>query len=109
MTLYHSSPSISMISWISGLVAPLAIATIVEVKPAGIASPALRFSRIEILLPPSPSFLAVKVTTPATFEHKEMFEAITIGVILMSTFVYGMSLIVYFNFFKKEEVKSEVA
>ena len=39
---------------------------------------------------------------PATFEHKEMFESITIGVILMSTFVYGMSLIIYFNVFKKD-------
>jgi len=39
---------------------------------------------------------------PASFEHKEMFEAITIGVILLSTFVYGLSLMAYFNFFKKE-------
>ena len=39
---------------------------------------------------------------PATFEHKEMFESITIGVILLSTFIYGLSLIIYFNFFKKE-------
>lgn len=45
---------------------------------------------------------------PATFEYKEMFESITIGVILLSTFVYGMSLIIYFNFFKKE-IKKEVA
>jgi len=39
---------------------------------------------------------------PASFEHKEMFESITIGVILLSTFVYGLSLMAYFNFFKKE-------
>jgi CPA1 family monovalent cation:H+ antiporter len=41
---------------------------------------------------------------PATFEHKEMFESITIGVILLSTFIYGMTLIIYFNFFKKNEI-----
>lgn len=39
---------------------------------------------------------------PNTFTHKEMFESITIGVILLSTFVYGLSLMAYFNFFKKE-------
>jgi len=39
---------------------------------------------------------------PATFEYKEMFESITIGVILLSTFIYGLSLIIYFNLFRKE-------
>ena len=40
---------------------------------------------------------------PDTFEHKEMFESITIGVILLSTFIYGISLMIYFNFFKGEK------
>lgn len=46
---------------------------------------------------------------PATFEHKEMFESITIGVILLSTFIYGISLIIYFNFFKKDLQNKEVS
>ena len=40
---------------------------------------------------------------PATFEHKEFFEIVTTGVVMMSMFVYGTTLWTYFTFFKKEE------
>ena len=43
---------------------------------------------------------------PATFEHKEFFEVVTTGVVMMSIFVYGTTLWTYFTFFKKEEEKS---
>jgi CPA1 family monovalent cation:H+ antiporter len=43
---------------------------------------------------------------PATFEHKEFFEIVTTGVVMMSIFVYGTTLWTYFTFFKKEEEKS---
>ncbi len=42
---------------------------------------------------------------PATFEHKEFFEVVTTGVVMMSIFVYGTTLWAYFTFFKKEEEK----
>ena len=42
---------------------------------------------------------------PATFEHKEFFEVVTTGVVMMSIFVYGTTLWTYFTFFKKEESK----
>jgi len=47
---------------------------------------------------------------PAGFEHKEMFEAIVIGVILLSTFVYAIILVGIILLNKKafeDEVKSE--
>jgi Na+:H+ antiporter len=34
---------------------------------------------------------------PASFEHLEMFKAIVIGVIMLSTFIYSVVLIVYIN------------
>ena len=40
---------------------------------------------------------------PASFEHKEFFEVVTTGVVMMSIFVYGTTLWTYFTFFKKEE------
>ena len=40
---------------------------------------------------------------PDGFVHKEMFEAVTIGVVVLSIFVYGITLWSYFTFFKKEE------
>lgn len=40
---------------------------------------------------------------PATFEHKEFFEVVTTGVVMLSIFVYGTTLWTYFTFFKKEE------
>jgi len=43
---------------------------------------------------------------PDSFEHKELFEAVTIGVVVLSIFVYGTTLWTYFTFFKKEEEKS---
>ena len=43
---------------------------------------------------------------PDSFSHKEMFEAVTIGVVVLSIFVYGTTLWTYFTFFKKEEEKS---
>ena len=43
---------------------------------------------------------------PASFEHKEFFEVVTTGVVMMSIFVYGTTLWTYFTFFKKEDEKS---
>ena len=40
---------------------------------------------------------------PNSFEHKEFFEVVTVGVVMMSIFVYGTILWMYFTFFKKEE------
>jgi len=42
---------------------------------------------------------------PNSYPHKEMFEAVTIGVVILSIFVYGITLWTYFTFFKKEEDK----
>ena len=42
---------------------------------------------------------------PETYEHKELFEAVTTGVVILSIFVYGTILWTYFTFFKKEEEK----
>ena len=42
---------------------------------------------------------------PDSFVHKEMFEAVTIGVVVLSIFIYGTVLWTYFTFFKKEEEK----
>ena len=38
---------------------------------------------------------------PDSFEYKEMFESVTIGVVLLSIFVYGIVLWSYFSFFKE--------
>ncbi len=43
---------------------------------------------------------------PDSFAQKEMFEAVTIGVVVLSIFVYGTILWAYFTFFKKEEDRS---
>ncbi|HIQ46921.1 MAG TPA: peptidase [Sulfurovum sp.] len=43
---------------------------------------------------------------PNSFEHKELFEVVTVGVVTLSIFVYGTTLWTYFTFFKKEEEKS---
>ncbi len=43
---------------------------------------------------------------PASFEHKEFFEVVTTGVVMMSIFVYGTTLWTYFTFIKKEEEPS---
>ena len=40
---------------------------------------------------------------PDSFEYKEMFESVTIGVVVLSIFVYGIILWAYFSFFKKEQ------
>jgi len=40
---------------------------------------------------------------PDSFEYKEMFEAVTIGVVVLSIFAYGVTLWGYFSFFKKED------
>jgi len=40
---------------------------------------------------------------PDTFAHKEMFEAVTVGVVFLSIFGYGTVLWAYFTFFKKEQ------
>ena len=43
---------------------------------------------------------------PTTYEHKALFESVTIGVVVLSIFVYGTVLWIYFTFFKKDEEKS---
>jgi CPA1 family monovalent cation:H+ antiporter len=43
---------------------------------------------------------------PSSFEHKEFFEVVTVGVVGLSIFVYGTTLWTYFTFFKKEEEKN---
>jgi CPA1 family monovalent cation:H+ antiporter len=43
---------------------------------------------------------------PDSFEYKDMFESITIGVVILSIFVYGSVLWFYFTFKPKEKVKS---
>jgi len=40
---------------------------------------------------------------PDSFEYKELFESVTIGVVVLSIFVYGTTLWTYFTFFRKEE------
>ena len=40
---------------------------------------------------------------PASYEYKALFEAVTIGVVVLSIFVYGTVLWTYFTFFKKEK------
>ncbi len=40
---------------------------------------------------------------PDTFAYKEMFEAVTVGVVFLSIFGYGTILWAYFTFFKKEK------
>ena len=43
---------------------------------------------------------------PDSFEYKEMFESVTIGVVVLSIFVYGITLWSYFTFFReKKETK----
>lgn len=43
---------------------------------------------------------------PNSFEHKEFFEVVTVGVVGLSIFVYGTILWTYFTFFKPEVEKS---
>jgi len=43
---------------------------------------------------------------PNSFEHKELFEVVTVGVVGLSIFVYGTTLWTYFTFFKREKEKS---
>jgi len=43
---------------------------------------------------------------PDSFPHKEMFEAVTVGVVFLSIFGYGTVLWVYFTFFRKEQKPS---
>ncbi len=40
---------------------------------------------------------------PDSFEYKELFESVTIGVVVLSIFVYGTTLWTYFTFFRKEK------
>ncbi len=40
---------------------------------------------------------------PDSFEYKELFESVTIGVVVLSIFIYGTTLWTYFTFFRKEE------
>ena len=43
---------------------------------------------------------------PDSFKYKEMFESVTIGVVVLSIFVYGITLWTYFTFFRKEKKAS---
>jgi len=43
---------------------------------------------------------------PDSYVHKDFFEAVTIGVVVLSIFVYGITLWTYFTFFKKEKKRS---
>ncbi len=43
---------------------------------------------------------------PDSYEHKEFFEVVTTGVVMMTIFVYGTTLWTYFTFFEKDKVKS---
>ena len=45
---------------------------------------------------------------PNSFEHKELFEVVTVGVVTLSIFVYGTTLWTYFTFFKKEKEQEQV-
>ncbi len=40
---------------------------------------------------------------PDSFEYKELFEAVTVGVVVLSIFVYGLTLWAYFTLFKKDQ------
>ncbi len=40
---------------------------------------------------------------PDSFEYKELFEAVTVGVVVLSIFVYGLTLWAYFTLFKKDK------
>lgn len=42
---------------------------------------------------------------PNSYEHKELFEAVTIGVVVLSIFVYGTTLWLYFMFKPKPSVQ----
>jgi CPA1 family monovalent cation:H+ antiporter len=42
---------------------------------------------------------------PSGYEYKELFEAVTTGVVILSIFIYGTTLWIYFTFFKKDEDK----
>ncbi|MCD6581128.1 MAG: cation:proton antiporter [Desulfuromusa sp.] len=43
---------------------------------------------------------------PDSYEYKELFEVVTVGVVTLSIFVYGTTLWFYFTFMKKEEEES---
>jgi len=45
---------------------------------------------------------------PDSFEYKEMFESITIGVVVLSIFVYGITLWAYFSFFRKKKNDTKI-
>ena len=46
-------------------------------------------------------------TIPESYQYKEMFESVTIGVVVLSIFVYGITLWVYFTFFdEKKDAKN---
>jgi len=40
---------------------------------------------------------------PDSYQYKELFESVTIGVVVLSIFVYGITLWTYFTFFRKNE------
>lgn len=42
---------------------------------------------------------------PDSFVYKELFETVTVGVVVLTIFVYGITLWSYFTFFKREEEK----
>jgi CPA1 family monovalent cation:H+ antiporter len=40
---------------------------------------------------------------PDSYKYKELFESVTIGVVILSIFVYGVTLWSYFTFFRKKK------
>jgi len=70
-----------------------------EIKPVGLEGWfILTFSGMKGAL----SIILVHLI-PESFAHKELFEMVTVGVVMMSIFVYGTVLWTYFSFFKSEE------
>jgi CPA1 family monovalent cation:H+ antiporter len=77
--------------------------TIDSIKPVGIEGWfILTFSGMKGAL----SIILVHMI-PSTYEYKELFESVTIGVVVLSIFVYGTVLWTYFTFFKSAEEKNK--
>ena len=106
--LWHYRNEILIMFLVTTLIRALSMAkfaffgkTIDSIKPVGLEGWfILTFSGMKGAL----SIILVHMI-PASYEYKELFEAVTIGVVVLSIFVYGTVLWTYFTFFKKEEEK----
>jgi len=75
--------------------------TIDSIKPVGVEGWfILTFSGMKGAL----SIILVHMI-PDSFAYKTLFESVTIGVVILSIFVYGTTLWIYFTFFKKNGEK----